>query len=100
MSRHTLPSTADPELDIAVGWDPPMQTFFAQVRDPRIEEDGDADPVIFWTGTQHFEHRGVQGLRVVIDLLAPWAEVPEGLRRQLLDDESAGWDGLGREGRS
>ncbi len=45
MSRHVI---TDGPFEIAVGWDPPLQTFFGQVYDHRI-----TDPdrqLVLWVG--------------------------------------------------
>ena len=38
MSRYTIPAQ-DPALSIIVGWDNPLQTFFAQAFDPSVEDE-------------------------------------------------------------
>jgi hypothetical protein len=40
MSRHEIPAL-DPAHKVIVGWDPPMQTFFAQVIIRRKEKADD-----------------------------------------------------------
>lgn len=48
MSRHEV-AGKDPALEIVVGWDNPLQTFFAQVLRPGPDdEDG---RVLLWLGT-------------------------------------------------
>lgn len=50
MSRHELESN-DPEVRVTVGWDPPLNTYFAQVfRDPELVG-GEGDEVeLVWRG--------------------------------------------------
>jgi hypothetical protein len=49
MSRYTIPSF-DPNYEIIVGWDWPMRTYFAQVKDTRQAE-GDEGFMRVWIGT-------------------------------------------------
>ena len=48
MSRYSLPAQ-QPGLTVIVGWDNPLQTLFAQVFDPSIEDDEAA--CLLWIGT-------------------------------------------------
>jgi hypothetical protein len=50
MSRHEIPAL-DPAHKIIVGWDHPLQTFFAQVIDRSKEDAGDDDKMVHWIGT-------------------------------------------------
>lgn len=49
MSRHEIPAR-DPRHKIIVGWDHPMQTFFLQVIDRQLEDDGADEKFIRWEG--------------------------------------------------
>ena len=49
MSRHEI-SARDPNHKIVVGWDHPLQTFFVQVIDRRLEEDDEEDKFVLWRG--------------------------------------------------
>ena len=64
MSRHSIPAHQRFHR-VTVGWDFPLLTFFAQVRDTRIDEDK-GDQLVLWVGAD-----------------APWIEEPEGLREPL-----------------
>ena len=46
MSRHQLP-TKSPRWQVFVGWDPTLQSFFAQVYDTKGEED---EQPFIWLG--------------------------------------------------
>ena len=48
MSRYSLPAQ-QPGLTVIVGWDNPLQTLFAEVFDPSIEDDEAA--CLLWIGT-------------------------------------------------
>lgn len=48
MSRHDV-TGKDPALEIIVGWDNPLQTFFAQVLRPACDDEDDS--VLVWVGT-------------------------------------------------
>lgn len=72
MSRHELAPRRD-GLEVVVGWDPPLCTFFAQVWDRTIDEDDPAAELL-WVGCAPRELRDVQQ---VVDAVAPWALVPD-----------------------
>ena len=58
-------------IEVSVGWDNPLGTFFAQVL--RIQESDDPrDPVILWIGT---EPREIKTPERLIPVLAPYAEL-------------------------
>jgi hypothetical protein len=48
MSRYSIPAQ-NPALTVVVGWANPLQTLFAQVFDPSIEDEEEAD--LLWIGT-------------------------------------------------
>ena len=62
MSRHEV-TAKDPSHCVTVGWDNPMQTFFAQVERQR-------DPILLWLGTGHAQHITPYDL---VPLLEPYA---------------------------
>ncbi|MDR3483573.1 MAG: hypothetical protein P4M05_01490 [Bradyrhizobium sp.] len=53
MSRHTIVSFSD-RFEVMIGWDRPLNSFFAQVQDLQIA-DGEQDPIVVWVGTSHSE---------------------------------------------
>jgi len=75
---------------VVVGWDGPLATYFAQVWDQRDVEFGDPDAEdipLLWAGCRAGEIRTVEHLDSV---LAPYATLPEEIRRQLMRDRAAG----------
>jgi hypothetical protein len=70
MSRHTL-KAKDPNVEVTVGYDRPLDNFFSQVaarsNDLVVDEDGE--------GLVHWEI-GTHDLRKLARDLAPWADVP------------------------
>lgn len=40
-------------LSFAIGWDPPLKTFFAQIHDDSIPEESDKDNCIVWLGADY-----------------------------------------------
>lgn len=83
MSRHDVPARA-PDLTVVVGWDGPLQTFFAQVhRDvPRTGQ----SKVVLWVGTQWEE---IPDAAQLVALLAPFAELGDRQLTQLRADRAA-----------
>jgi len=78
MSHHRL--TARPGLNnltIAVGWDRPMRTFFAQV----VRDDGDGPSFVLWIDE-------ISNAREVIESVAPYAEIPVHLYQTLSADSA------------
>jgi hypothetical protein len=51
MSRHAIPAL-DPRHKVIVGWDHPLQTYFAQVIDRAAEGAGSDDKMVLWKGTR------------------------------------------------
>lgn len=83
MSRHIL-KTTDPTLTATIGWDPPLQTFFAQVE--RNGDDPDDDPeTILWEGLRPGQHPSPDTL---VAMLAPYATVPATTIAALLNDKA------------
>jgi hypothetical protein len=81
MSRYSIPAQ-NPALTVVVGWDNPLQTFFAQVFDLSIEEDADA--CLLWIGT------APQALPTVAALqaqLTGWATIPPAILDCLTRDQ-------------
>lgn len=73
MSRHVLPAlTGNEQYKIVVGWDPPLNTFFAQVLyvdDDQADEHGE----VLWIGASFNE---IHNHETVIDAVRPYAEIP------------------------
>jgi hypothetical protein len=83
MSRYRIP-TQNSALTVVVGWDNPLQTFFAHVFDPAIEEDDEAD--LLWIGTALQEIPTVAALQTQ---LADWATIPLAIVDRLTRDQQA-----------
>jgi hypothetical protein len=81
MSRYSIPAQ-NPALTVVVGWDNPLQTFFAHVFDPAIEEDDEAD--LLWIGTALQEIATVAALQAQ---LAGWATIPPDIVAFLTHDQ-------------
>lgn len=79
MSRHELkPKPDQPSVIKAViGWDRPLQTFFAQVFTPTEAEEGEAT---IWLGTEPGE---LASPEAAIAVVAPYAIIPDDLADRL-----------------
>ena len=80
MSRHAL-DPFEARHDVVVGWDSPLNTFFAQVLD--TEAGDDLDYEVLWIGTSFDEVPDPAG---VISAIRPFAAVPDGLLATLQQD--------------
>lgn len=83
MSRYHIPGYT-PGLTIHVGWDNPLQTFFAQVVDHEI--DNEEESMLVWVGTDLCD---VPTLAALLDRLAAWAVLPPEVMGQLTRDQAA-----------
>ena len=92
MSRHAVTSN-NPALDIIVGWDPPLETFFAQVTRTDLSADTGEDQIVLWIGTASNEIEQAESL---IGPLAPYGAVPPTLV-ETLDAERAKRHAEGRQ---
>lgn len=90
MSRHILtPRPDQPEIvAIVVGWDRPLQTFFAQVF-ARTEAGPDEGEATLWVGTEPGE---LATPEAAIAVIAPFADVPDTLALLLETEMRAGRD--------
>jgi len=81
MSRYKLNPRADrSDIDHAVvGWDRPLETFFAQVFTKASPE----EDAIVWVGTDYREIRTPEAAIAAVD---QYAIVPEDIRAKLLSD--------------
>ena len=84
MSRHSFPAQ-DPRCTVVVGWDNPLQTFFAQVVQPSHDDDED-DAILLWLGTAPQAIPTVAALQAQ---LAGWATLPPALAAQLTREQQA-----------
>ena len=84
MSRYVLPAH-DPTLRVTVGWDPPLQTFFAQVVRPPTAPHAD-DTLVAWLGTWAQEIPSVAQLG---RQLAASAAIPRATQARLAREQRA-----------
>lgn len=85
MSRHEI-EAFDPLNKVIVGWDPPLQTFFAQVIDRKAEEAGDDDEkFVLWEGCTLREIQHVDDLG---DALRHHADLTPEIRLALDEDKN------------
>jgi len=88
MSRHELEqrdkTVANGQLDIVIGWDRPLNTFFVQVLDPARDEE-DVGHEILWRGASFGE---ILSPDDAIALVMPWAEIPSDLHDILVADRN------------
>jgi len=84
MSRYVLQPKPDKQdiVCATVGWDRPLQTFFAQVFF-RTEDEPDEGEALIWVGTEPGELLSADG---VIALVDPHVDVPADLADQLTAD--------------
>jgi hypothetical protein len=81
MSRYKLTARDDrPDIDHAVlGWDRPLETFFAQVFTKASPE----EDAIVWVGT---DYREIRSPEAAIAAVEQYAIVPDDMRSRLLND--------------
>jgi hypothetical protein len=85
MSRHRIPGL-NPNLEIYVGWDHPLLTFFGQVYDPAIKE-GEDDPIIYWVGTSP---RKIYRVEDLVRVMRRYAEIDPDMQSTLYFDKDLG----------
>jgi hypothetical protein len=83
MSRHEIESFAK-RYEVAVGWDRPLNTYFAQVKDLE-DTDEDSDPLIVWVGTSYSEILRPEDLQSHI---APFATIARVTLKALRKDRA------------
>ena len=87
MSRHVIPGL-NTTHEVFVGWDKPMQTYFAQVlEEGPLDADGEQqdDIVHFQTGMRFDQHKTPDAVR---DLIRPWAVVDDATMDTLRADQA------------
>jgi hypothetical protein len=86
MSRYELkPRPGNGVIKVVIGWDRPLQTFFAQVFTPTDEEPEEGEATI-WLGTEPGELSRPEAAIRVVDA---YAEIPEDLADTLMADRDA-----------
>jgi len=81
--------------ELAVGWDPALETYFAQVRDYSISQDDNC--VIAWLGALGPHYRDIDGLMQALNDrirgLLPEVTLTEAKRSRLRKDKKIDYDG-------
>lgn len=90
MSSHTLTPLggAPAGRTVRVGWDAPLASYFASAWDEPNVEDAETEHLVF-AGAAPYD---ISDPITVLELVTPYAVVPEGLREQLLADRDAEGD--------
>ncbi len=83
MSRYNIPART-PQYSVAVGWDNPMQTFFALVSD--LNEMIEDESYIVWLGGTPGE---VTNIEKVEEAIQPYADLPPDVKNNMLRDYEA-----------
>ncbi|NEP11595.1 MAG: hypothetical protein F6K14_15560 [Symploca sp. SIO2C1] len=81
MSQYCVESeeTRGKYQKVLVGWDSPLETFFAQV----WTNEDDEEPV-FWTGNSRCQWTDIE---VFIESFSPWFTLPASIKQQLIEDQ-------------
>lgn len=86
MSRYELkPRPGNGVIRVVIGWDRPLQTFFAQVFTPTDDEPEEGEATI-WLGTEPGE---LPTPELAIRVAEAYAEIPETLAATLAADMTA-----------
>lgn len=86
MSRHEIEGF-DPLNKVIVGWDHPLQTYFAQVKSTLLEKTDPDDPFLLWVGCSLREIYEIEDLA---RKLRRYAEIPQEMRVTLYADKDEG----------
>ena len=81
MSNYDIQSW-NSDLKVMLGWDPPLNTFFAHVIDTSKNE-GEEGREVLWIGCTFNE---IHDREKVVDAVTPYAEVSEEIYNQLYAD--------------
>lgn len=84
MSRHTIPGK-NPSHDVVVGWDPPLQTYFAIILDPTKDEE-DKGYTVLWVGADR--PMEIDRVSNLVAAISRYAIVPKDIVRQLVIDRN------------
>src|SRR5262245_55967516 len=80
MSRYTI--VRQPDLEVVVGFDPPLETFFAQAMRPSHSETED-DTMLLWVGTAPQAITSLEALEQALERV-----IPEPIRTALAEDQA------------
>jgi hypothetical protein len=83
MSRHDIPAR-DSKYTVVVGWDRPMRTYFAHVKDTTLDED---EEMVLWVGGLFDEVKTVEALAEAIE---GYADLTLGMAATLVEDHNKG----------
>jgi hypothetical protein len=88
MSRYEIPLRPEhlatmPRALAVVGWDNPLQTFFAQVLNPDLPED--QPEAVFWIGTAP---QACPDVVALVRAMGPWATIPVRVLADLTRDRA------------
>jgi hypothetical protein len=86
MSRHMI-SSSSPRFEIIVGWDRPLNSYFAQVRDLKAVDEDDA--LVVWVGASFSEIETPEALQPHI---SRYAIIPREILAVLRADRAATLD--------
>lgn len=82
MSRYRIPPKSDPSLEVIIGWDAPLSTFFCNVTRCAREDDplDVEDENLLLTGGNLRKHTSVESLqRAIMD----FADIPQTVRSEM-----------------
>lgn len=86
MSRHEI-RPRDPGHKVIVGWDHPLQTFYAQVIDRKKEAAGSDDKHVKWIGCKPREIYEIEDL---CQRIRSYAYIPAAVATTLYGDKDEG----------
>lgn len=72
MSNYLVPPI-NPNHEVRVGWDPPLNTYFAHVIDTTKDED-DLDRDVLWSGYMPNQIHDLEEIKIAVK---PYANIPE-----------------------
>ena len=81
MSRYRIHTLNSDRHETFVGWDNPLQTYFAQVYDLSASDEDDS--ISFWVGEKPQE---VTSVDVLEEKVRPFAVIPQEIKEKLLRD--------------
>jgi hypothetical protein len=82
MSRYRIPPD-DPRYEVIIGWDDPLETYFATVFDTTVDEDDAA--CVLWVGGAL---RALPTVAALQDCLQAYATIPPEVVAQLRKDHA------------
>ena len=88
MTRYSIDPFSG-RFEITIGWDRPLNSFFAQVHDLEVSDDDEGDPVVVWVGATHSEILTPEALQLHI---ARYGTIPDEIMQTLRADRVATLD--------